>query len=385
MYCVSCRADAQSAIHVAVPRSARRRPALRSPTARHYAQRRQDALPIALSERDQPDAGGDQIGGERLQVGEPRHGLDADDGAGATTATGVGERSLGMRSQPQQGVEPRVRPGGAHGFEKGAALRGALQRQLGRSPECLAPGQHLAAACRRHRVRRAMASPKRMASARPEPCAGCPRSMSAGPPRRDDAGFHRVLDAVRVAVAADRKGRRQPGQQPCEVAVSDRRHGRACAGDGLRVRTRRPRRPVRARTARGRGMRAPRPCSMVASTGSSRRRSVPSGRTCTGVCRFPRCQASRAASAVVGRAPRSPLRRPRARDAAAVERQPSPSASVAGRSRSSRKGSPASSGMRMRRRWRCVEGQRRRRNRLRLAPGSRRQHRDRSAHAQNRK
>ncbi len=119
-------------------RSARKRSAADLVERRHqracsgrgdiFLKRRKDALAIGLAERDEPHAGGDPVGRQRVQEGRQRRRAgDAMPGAG--DADGDRQRD---RSGPRGGkpVQRRARPCRARRIEKGAALRRRFEEAL---------------------------------------------------------------------------------------------------------------------------------------------------------------------------------------------------------------------------------------------------------------
>ena len=188
-----------------------------------------------------------------LFVDNRRSLVDADHGTSDADRDGVRQCPIGVASQPQQAVEPGVWPCGADAIEKGATLCGALQRQFSRAPEGLAPSQRVG-------------KPLFVAIALGPPCRAKKNGVASagavaqdafepGPQARrigDQTDVHRVLDAVRVTVGADREGGRQPGQQLDEPVFSLRGHGPGHIGDGGHER-RRCTLPALAQTAPGGG------------------------------------------------------------------------------------------------------------------------------------
>ncbi len=177
MYCVSCRALARSARKAAEPMSsslaASARCAVAATTGSSAASTR---WPSRLAERDQPHAGGDPVGGDRLQIGgERRLERDAVAGGGDRHRDRIGDRAVPDRLEP---VERGAGPGGARRFDEGIALRGGLQMALLRRREGGGEfGDRAQAPCRRRRAARC-ACANSTASQKPPPSASMTASQA---------------------------------------------------------------------------------------------------------------------------------------------------------------------------------------------------------------
>ena len=219
VYWVSWRALARSARKAAEPMSSSLAASARCAVCGDdRLQRRQHALAVGLAERDQPHAGGDPIGGDRLQErGERRFERNAMAGGGDRHRHRIGDRAVPDCFQP---VERRAWPGRAvaarrrclaRSFPDGAPWR-APRRRRARRPRASA----LSSACSTAR----WACANSTASQKPPPSA----SMTPSQARKrlgvlDVAGLHRPFDAAGIGEGADRIGRRQPGHQAVEGAA----------------------------------------------------------------------------------------------------------------------------------------------------------------------
>ena len=183
-------------------------------------ERGQHALALRLAERDQPHAGGDPIGGDRLQIGGQRRvKRDVVAGGGDRHRDRIGDRAVPNRFEP---VERGAGPGGARRLDKGIALRGGLQMallrrrqrrgQLGdRAQRLVVPGR-----CGTMRVRKQHGVAEAAALGEHHGQPGAQRLGVA-----DVARLHRPLDAAGIGEGADRIGRRQPGHQAIEGGRCD--------------------------------------------------------------------------------------------------------------------------------------------------------------------
>ena len=90
VYWVSCRMLAMSARNAALPTSSSGVASARAGgRGDDRLERGEHALAVGLAERDEPHAGGNQVGGHRMQIGGERR-LDGDAVAGAATPTATG-------------------------------------------------------------------------------------------------------------------------------------------------------------------------------------------------------------------------------------------------------------------------------------------------------
>ena len=183
VYCVSWRAVARSARKADEPMSSSEAASARCAVAAMTgSSAAKHALAVGLAERDEPHAGGDPVGGERLQKGRERgRERDAVAGGGGRDRDRIGDRAVPDGLQP---VERGARPGGARRLDEGVALRGRFQMALlgrrERGGEFGDAAQRLVVFAARLRGGRARTAPRRRSRRlRPASTASQPRSVPA--------------------------------------------------------------------------------------------------------------------------------------------------------------------------------------------------------------
>ena len=241
VYWVSWRMEQRSTVRVAVPSSSSGQAGARAATARDDGlEGGGGALAVGLAQGHEADGGGDEVGGEGLEVGRQEQGQGH---AVAGGDGGHGQRVGQAGAVGEQGRQAagRVGPAREAGAGEGLALGAGLQRQLGGGGQGLGQGAQLEpggqvaggdggmGVGQQHGVDPAAAVAQH----------GVEPGLQPGAVAHE-ALLDRPFQAVAVAVGADRVGGREPGEQAVEGGVSA--HGR-------RGRRRRP----RGRTGRWRG------------------------------------------------------------------------------------------------------------------------------------